>query len=747
MKEEAKHRLPVRGDLRLGFTGLAVAALACALAPAVALAGTPSQPPFPFDPSLAVATSETTAAGHPDVSIHLSKPANGCLGPLTKLGFCRNTTQHPDVYRQQDFKKLVTNLAPGLAPDPNAVPQCQPNRDESSRLRLQPRVYVCATPEAIAKAKADPNCRRCLATNAASQIGTVTASAFNCYEPDADSTKSFACGASDENMIRFDGEVYLGIPRPGEQGHLVILAGVKVSTLDLPDAALIDASLNVDASGRVTATADTLPDAPPVFNPPSDPGSPFPIQLKDMTLTLWGKAGESSGHPLLTNPTSCTPKQFTGTVGGYAQNVHFNRELGSGYVLPGQGDGTTVPVSADFPVTGCDKVAYNPSFDLRLDNTAPQGYPSITTAIGQSDGEATTGAIGVTFPKGFRINFDNRNGQCTGEQFAARACPASAAIGSAEADSRLLPAGSGPLKGNVYLGPTEIAAGKVSLTMNVANDWLPGGIDIRGHASLGTDGLLRATFANLPELPIRNFKLTLLGGKDKSLLVSPSACGAKQVTAAFNSHSGKAVERTAPVHIDCTQPKLAASLGSRRPGSHPSLYMQVSSSGVKSVSFRLPTGLKVAKALTSKKTYGSLGFISAAGSKDLKVVAAKSKAKRRTGKAKRRVRKGRTAATLVVLDQGAIVSQSSFAKRSNKLITISRLPEDTTTVTLELTGKRDRLLTLPSVCKSRRSQRIKSLYFQARVTDNDGGVSTPTVATAMSCKHAKREAKTRRKRT
>lgn len=729
MDEKGPDRSRAGRGHTLALAAVAAASLAVIMGLAPARAG--AQPEFPFNPSVGVSADDYGAGAHPNLTIRLTKPPNHCMEALFYQGdptpYCdgwHEGTYYP-AYIEQDFKRATLQLPAGLVADPNAAPVCNPRyipeEEQSDEL------YACDPP--------------------VPPIGTVTGTFSNCVRNSTTPDDTHGCGnpeGQDPWAAPIIGDIYMGKREAGEQGRLVILAGAAFPADSGPGfselikhGAVTYTSIEVDPYGRITAETDNIPDT--VRDPAMT--TPIPIQPDQLWLTFWGATGAEAGHPVLTNPTSCTARQLAGEAQGYANNVVYeSSEVG---FQPGYGDGTTAPVAADFHATGCNEVPYAPTFDLKLDPPTPSAAPAIVSTITQARGEATTGRASVTFPKGFQINFDNKNAQCQRPDFEANACPDGSRIGEATARSELLPLDLArrELSGPVYLGETDLAAGNIKLYARLVNDeFLPTGIWVTGTATLQEDGTLVTVFDNLPELPMQSFTLSLDGGDGKALIRNPKTCGEKTVKSVFTSHHGRQVPIDVPVEIACTEPTFAAEVSTRRPRAHPTVTLTVNSAGLRSVGFDLSRHLKVrdSRRLDLLGRYGTLTLSTEQGPRELKLKLVKGGSL--GSLAFSATEAGSQVTTLGAYDTSlSAKAKRRLSKRARRSRTrgatrlwLGGLPAGTTQVSLELEGKTNRLLRNPSNCRSK-GRRLQ-LGFAARVVGLGGRAADLHRSVEMRCK-------------
>jgi hypothetical protein len=292
-------------------------------------------------------------------------------------------------------------------------------------------------------------------------------------------------------------------------------------------------------------------------------------------LTLWGEPGENSHNiwrntpgtgsglggcqpgeclpiggeakPFLTLPTSCTgplTSSIWGDVWGFPE---ITGEVSSQTL-----DSDGMPAG----MTGCEKLQFAPLTTTSPDTSdadTPAGLtvevkPSLgglenPNGIGSSDIKDTT----VTLPEGFVIN----PGQAAGLQACGPAedgltteaekakgeeddgppsCPNGSKVGTVKIKTPLLEqAAEKELEGDVYVmqsNPPEL-----KLLLAASGD----GINLKlvGTVHLNEQtGQITTTFANTPELPFSDFKLSFSGGA-QAALATPTQCGRYTSTASF----------------------------------------------------------------------------------------------------------------------------------------------------------------------------------------------------------------------
>jgi hypothetical protein len=304
------------------------------------------------------------------------------------------------------------------------------------------------------------------------------------------------------------------------------------------------------------------------------------ITDEGVSLTFFGDPTLLDGAPFqsapfFTNPSDCEASGFTSTI--YVDTwQHPGRMLADNE--PDLGDPNWKRESSTSPpVTGCERLRFEPSFALapeaeHVGADEPAGYRA-TLSVPQNEdpnGLATPPLrrTTVTLPAGVAISPAAADGlaacQETGPQGIelespnAGHCPPASSIGSAEVRTPLL---KEPLQGRVYAAQptcggagqpqcTEAAAeegGVFALYLEAGNDSSGVHIKLRGTVEVGGNGphsravglapgQVRTTFAETPQQPFSELKLSFDGGP-RAALANPQTCGTFTTVAQFEAWS------------------------------------------------------------------------------------------------------------------------------------------------------------------------------------------------------------------
>lgn len=275
-------------------------------------------------------------------------------------------------------------------------------------------------------------------------------------------------------------------------------------------------------------------------------GFPMPICI--------GAGGESSGaapRAFLRNPSVCDGTQpRTEFKARSWQNPNHWEE--------------TFAVSP--PVTGCDKLTFTPSADVKPDTSKPDAPTGLSVDLKLPQNDDPNG-IGtppmkkavVTLPPGMSINPGGAAGltACTDPALQLGSddpvtCPESSKIGDVEATTPVL---DETLSGGVYIrsqnsfDPESGEMFRIALVLENKER----GLSIRLPGSIRVDkttGQLVTTFDNNPQMPVDRVKLQFKGGS-RAPLATPQACGPHMISTQLTSWAGQSVNLNSTFQVDC----------------------------------------------------------------------------------------------------------------------------------------------------------------------------------------------------
>jgi hypothetical protein len=349
------------------------------------------------------------------------------------------------------------------------------------------------------------------------------------------------------------------------------------------------------------------------------------LSLYGIHINIWGVPGDPRHDAQRTE--NCNIPLGGGCVGG---NVAFSGQVLPYFSLPTEcGASPTSKLSVDSwqqpgrfldysaempPMTGCDKVAFDPTISVQPKTpraAGPSGF-AIDINVPQSDnpdGLATAHVkdVDMTLPQGVAVSPAAASGlgACTDAQAGVGnddpvACPDSAKIGTVRIDTPVL---ADPLNGSLYLGTQQSddpQSGKMFRMFLVASG---SGVTVKLPGAVKVDpvtGQLTTSFVNNPQMPFDKLSLDLFGGPGAAL-VNPQVCGTATTSATLTSWSGKTATVSDDATFDCVPglgtfaPAFAAGTLNPVAGATSPFTMQVDKPDVQSdlngVTLSLPKGL------------------------------------------------------------------------------------------------------------------------------------------------------------
>lgn len=328
-----------------------------------------------------------------------------------------------------------------------------------------------------------PRCSERDIARAATRDGRAEAAAPACPAASRVGTVTVAAGAGPAPH-HVTGSAYLAGPHSGAPLSLAIVTPAVAGPFDL-GTVVVRTLLYVDPqTARIRAVAGPIPSVL----------EGIPLDLRSIAVSL-----DRPGFTL--NPTSCEPMAITGTA---LSTLGLGATLGS-----------------RFQVGGCAGLPFAPQLRLSLNGPVRRGgHPALKAVLTTSPGEANIAGAQVTLPKTEFLEQGHLQDICTRAQFNAgggngEQCPPSSVYGFARARTPLL---DEPLAGPVYLRsssnelPDLVAAlgGEIDVV-------LAGRID-------SVNRRIRNSFEVVPDAPVEEFTLEMLGGGKGLLVNSTNIC-------------------------------------------------------------------------------------------------------------------------------------------------------------------------------------------------------------------------------
>lgn len=419
-------------------------------------------------PTAGPCPAQAAAAPHaPAFSAGTLTPQAGAFSPLV-LRLSRQDGS-------QRLARIETTLPPGLSARLAGVAQCSEAQIAAATVRSQP--------EEGALERAAPSCP------ADSLLGSIDVGA----------------GAG-PSPLHVGGRAYLAGPYKGAPLSVVAITPVIAGPFDL-GTVVVRSALYIDpttAQGRVVS-------------------DPFPQILQGIPANVRSLAVSVDRPHFSLNPTSCDPKEFTGTAISAL--------------------GQLAPLTDRFQLGGCEPLPFKPKLQMRLFGRTNRGaHPRFRAILTAKGGEANLARTVVTLPKSEFLDQAHFQTICTRVQYAANQCPAGSIYGYVKAISPLL---DYPLQGPVYLRSSDQELPDVVLALHGPASQ-PLAIDAVGHVD-SVKGRLRTTFNTIPDAPFSKAIITLRGASKGLFQNSTNLClKANRATVKMDGQNGK-VHDTRPL--------------------------------------------------------------------------------------------------------------------------------------------------------------------------------------------------------
>src|SRR5215212_536662 len=306
----------------------------------------------------------------------------------------------------------------------------------------------------------------------ATLCGEAQARAGSCPESSRVGRVTVGAGAGTNPFYISNGRVYVTGPYKGAPFGLSIVVPAVAGPFDLGNVAVRSALFVDKHTSDLRVVSDPLPRIL----------QGIPLDVRDVRVSV-------DKPDFIINPTSCAVKRITGVIAST--------------------EGASAKVSDRFQVVECANLAFKPRMVMRVGGRGHtrrgQTSPFVTRLTMPARGQANLRFVRVSLPLSINARLNTINDACTRAEFEAdiRKC-SHAVAGSAVASTPLL---RDPLRGKVYFVKNRhpIPDLFVALRGQVSFD-LIGRITLPGGKHLAT------TFATAPDVPIRSFTLSLLGG-------------------------------------------------------------------------------------------------------------------------------------------------------------------------------------------------------------------------------------------
>jgi hypothetical protein len=304
------------------------------------------------------------------------------------------------------------------------------------------------------------------------------------------------------------GRMFMAGPFKGAPLSLVAITPALAGPYDY-GVVVVRVALNVDSTdAHVTALSDTVP---------SIIGG-IPLRIRSIQVNL-------DKPNFILNPTNCEPM---------------------GVLSKGVGDqGTTTEFSSYFQAANCATLPFKPKMAIRYlkGGKARAKNPALEFHLTTRAGDANIKAVAVTLSKAFAIDQRHLGNICSEAELAKTKCQGRQPIGSVETKTPLLDA---PLSGPAYAVSGKGGLPRLAFVLNGQVDLVP-----RAESS-SVKGALKTVVPTVPDAPIGDFRLTLLGGKQGYLINTRGLCNKPVLnTVEYSAQNGRKLTQNVKAKAPC----------------------------------------------------------------------------------------------------------------------------------------------------------------------------------------------------
>jgi hypothetical protein len=311
------------------------------------------------------------------------------------------------------------------------------------------------------------------------------AKATKCPEPQASEASLSACPAASQigsttvavgsgsDPYYVTGKVFFTGPYDGAPFGLTVVVPAVAGPFNLGNV-LVRVALFVDAhTAQATAVSGPLPQIL----------DGVPLRIRTLNVSL-------EDHEFVLNPTGCTPSAITGTV--YSTT------------------GATAGLSSPYAAAGCQKLAFKPAVSASTEATSTKldGTGVNVKIAYPAGGEANIAKVVLSFPKKLPVRLETLQQACRSATFEANpaACSPASRVGTAVVHTPIL---AQPLRGPAYL-VSYGSAQFPDVVFVLQGEGVT--LEVTGQSFVSHTGVLKVTFASVPDAPFSTFETTLPAG-------------------------------------------------------------------------------------------------------------------------------------------------------------------------------------------------------------------------------------------
>jgi hypothetical protein len=308
------------------------------------------------------------------------------------------------------------------------------------------------------------------------------------------------------------GRMFMAGPFKGAPLSMVAITPALAGPYDY-GTVVVRVAINVDSQdAHVTALSDTVP---------AIIGG-IPLRIRQIQVNLDKK-------DFILNPTNCDPMSV------------LSKGIGA--------EGDTTQFSSYFQAANCATLPFKPKMGIRYLNggTKRAKNPALEFHLQTRAGDANIKSLSVTLSKAWAIDQRHLGNICSEAQLTANKCQGKQPIGSAVTKTPLL---DQPLSGPVY---AVSGGGGLPRLAFILNGQVPLVPRAKSSAAKGAQkGALKTVVPVIPDAPIGDFRLTLLGSGQGYLINTRGLCNKPVVsTVEYQAQNGAKLTENVKAKAPC----------------------------------------------------------------------------------------------------------------------------------------------------------------------------------------------------
>ena len=352
-------------------------------------------------------------------------------------------------------------------------------------------------------------CSEAAIAGASQRLGRTELEAPSCPADSEIGTTNVAAGPG-AHPFHAIGKMYMAGPFHGAPLSLVAITPALAGPYDY-GVVVVRVAIEVDPlDAHVTAVSDTMP---------SIIGG-VPLRLRSIQVNL-------DKPSFILNPTNCQPMAVQSQ---------------------GVGDqGTAVAFSSYFQAANCALLPFKPQMTVtqKGGGTARAKNPWLEFQLRTRPGDANIKSVAVTLSKAWAIDQRHLGNLCSEAELSKTKCAGRQPIGSVTTKTPLLDA---PLAGPAYAVSGSGGLPRLAFILDGQVSLVP-----RAKSS-SVKGALKTVVPTVPDAPVGDFRLTLLGGKHGYLINTRGLCNKPVVnTVEYVAQNGRKLTQNVKTKAPCAK--------------------------------------------------------------------------------------------------------------------------------------------------------------------------------------------------